>query len=35
MKIGIIGAGAIGQLYGKLWHKAGHEVMLSSPGMQA
>lgn len=30
MKIGIIGAGAIGKLYGKLWHKAGHEIMLSS-----
>lgn len=30
MKIGIIGAGAIGQLYGRLWLTAGHDIMLSS-----
>ena len=30
MKIGIIGAGDIGQLYGRLWLKAGHDIMLSS-----
>ncbi|GLS27487.1 NADPH-dependent F420 reductase [Marinibactrum halimedae] len=30
MKIGIIGAGAIGQLYASLWSTAGHQVMLSS-----
>ncbi|WP_417750404.1 NADPH-dependent F420 reductase [Ruegeria sp. SCP10] len=30
MKIGIIGAGDIGRLYAKLWHKAGHVVFLSA-----
>ena len=30
MKIGIIGAGAIGQTYAKLWSAAGHEILLSS-----
>lgn len=30
MKIGIIGAGAIGKTYGELFLLAGHEVMLSS-----
>ncbi len=30
MKIGIVGAGAIGQLYARLWNKAGHEILLSS-----
>ena len=30
MKIGIIGAGAIGKTYGELFKRAGHEVMLSS-----
>jgi len=30
MKIGIIGAGGIGQLYARLWLEAGHEVALSS-----
>lgn len=30
MKIGIVGAGAIGQIYAKLWSVAGHEVLLSS-----
>lgn len=30
MKIGIVGAGAIGQIYAKLWSAAGHHVMLSS-----
>jgi hypothetical protein len=30
MKIGIIGAGAIGGTLGKLWTQAGHEVMFSS-----
>lgn len=30
MKIGIIGAGSIGRLYAELWHKAGHQVFLSS-----
>jgi predicted dinucleotide-binding enzyme len=30
MRIGIIGAGMIGATLGKLWAKAGHEVMLSS-----
>lgn len=30
MKIGIIGAGAIGRIYATLWHKAGHEVFLSA-----
>lgn len=30
MKIGIIGAGDIGQLYAKLWNTAGHKIMLSS-----
>lgn len=30
MKIGIIGAGAIGKTYGELLKRAGHEVMLSS-----
>lgn len=30
MKIGIVGAGAIGQLYAKLWSAAGHEILLSS-----
>lgn len=30
MKIGIIGAGAIGQIYAKLWSAAGHEILLSS-----
>lgn len=30
MKIGIIGAGGIGRLYATLWHKAGHEVFISS-----
>ena len=30
MKIGIIGAGAIGKTYGELFSLAGHEVMLSS-----
>ena len=30
MKIGIIGAGAIGQIYAKLWRAAGHQVMLSA-----
>lgn len=30
MKIGIIGAGGIGRLYATLWHKAGHEVLISS-----
>lgn len=30
MKIGIIGSGAIGGLLGKLWARAGHEVLFSS-----
>lgn len=30
MKIGIIGAGAIGRIYASLWHAAGHEVFLSA-----
>ena len=30
MKIGIIGAGAIGQTYAKLWNAAGHDILLSS-----
>ena len=30
MKIGIIGAGAIGKVYARLWHEAGHKVFLSS-----
>lgn len=30
MKIGIIGAGAIGQLYTRLWGAAEHEILLSS-----
>lgn len=30
MKIGIIGAGAIGQIYAKLWSAAGHDILLSS-----
>lgn len=30
MKIGIIGAGGIGQLYARLWSARGHDVMLSS-----
>lgn len=30
MKIGVIGAGAIGRTYGELFKRAGHEVMLSS-----
>lgn len=30
MKIGIIGAGGIGRLYATLWHKAGHEMFISS-----
>jgi len=30
MKIGIIGAGDIGKLYGRLWREAGHEIMISS-----
>ncbi|MEO1457299.1 MAG: NAD(P)-binding domain-containing protein [Pseudomonadota bacterium] len=30
MKIGVIGAGSIGRLYAELWHKAGHQVFLSS-----
>lgn len=30
MKIGIIGAGDIGRVYSTLWHKAGHEIFLSS-----
>ncbi|MEL6977323.1 MAG: NAD(P)-binding domain-containing protein [Pseudomonadota bacterium] len=30
MKIGIIGAGNIGQAYATLWRNAGHEVFLSS-----
>lgn len=34
MKIGLIGAGAIGQIYAKLWNAAGHEVLLSSRNPQ-
>ena len=34
MKIGIVGAGAIGQIYAKLWNAAGHEVLLSSRNPQ-
>lgn len=34
MKIGIVGAGAIGQIYAKLWSAAGHEVLLSSRNPQ-
>ncbi|WP_299410412.1 NAD(P)-binding domain-containing protein [uncultured Roseobacter sp.] len=30
MKIGIIGGGSIGRLYGRLWHQAGHEIFISS-----
>ena len=30
MKIGIIGAGAIGQTYARLWSAAGHDILLSS-----
>lgn len=30
MKIGIVGAGAVGSAIGKLWAKAGHEVLFSS-----
>ncbi|WP_299410343.1 NAD(P)-binding domain-containing protein [uncultured Roseobacter sp.] len=30
MKIGIIGAGGIAQIYGRLWREAGHEIMISS-----
>ncbi len=30
MKIGIIGAGDIGKLYGRLWGEAGHDIMISS-----
>ena len=30
MKIGIIGAGSIGQTYAKLWSAAGHDIVLSS-----
>ena len=30
MRIGIIGAGAIGQTYAKLWSAAGHDILLSS-----
>lgn len=30
MKIGIIGAGSIAQTYGRLWHEAGHDIMLSA-----
>ncbi|MEL7304780.1 MAG: enoyl-CoA hydratase-related protein [Myxococcota bacterium] len=30
MKIGIVGAGNIGRAYATLWHKAGHQVFLSS-----
>ncbi|MEO1191464.1 MAG: NAD(P)-binding domain-containing protein [Pseudomonadota bacterium] len=34
MKIGIIGAGNIGRAYARLWHKAGHQVFLSSRSPQ-
>ena len=34
MKIGIIGAGAIGQTYAKLWSAAGHDILLSSRNPQ-
>ena len=34
MKIGIVGAGAIGQIYAKLWNAAGHEILLSSRNPQ-
>ncbi|MEO1097920.1 MAG: NAD(P)-binding domain-containing protein [Bacteroidota bacterium] len=34
MKIGVIGAGAIGGLIGKLWAEAGHEVFFSSRNPQ-
>lgn len=30
MQIGIVGAGAIGQVYGRLWMEAGHRVVLSA-----
>ncbi|QBF31813.1 NADPH-dependent F420 reductase [Thalassococcus sp. S3] len=30
MKIGIIGAGDIGKLYGQLWREAGHDIMIAS-----
>ena len=30
MKIGIIGGGDIGRLYGRLWHRAGHPISISS-----
>ena len=30
MQIGIVGAGAIGQVYGRLWKEAGHQVVLSA-----
>ncbi len=30
MKIGIIGSGGVGGMLGKLWAKAGHEVLFSS-----
>ncbi len=34
MKIGIIGAGAIGQTYAKLWNAAGHNILLSSRNLE-
>jgi predicted dinucleotide-binding enzyme len=30
MKIGVIGSGRVGGTIGRLWHKAGHEVMFSA-----
>ncbi|MEM9190309.1 MAG: NAD(P)-binding domain-containing protein [Myxococcota bacterium] len=30
MNIGIIGGGAIGKTYGRLWHQAGHDIFISS-----
>lgn len=34
MRIGIIGAGGIGKLYGRLWRAAGHDIMISSRSAQ-
>lgn len=30
MKIGVIGSGLVGGTIGRLWHKAGHEIMFSA-----